>query len=142
MKKSLVFTALTVSVLFLAATAFAGGECPQARKTAAAPGNIAGMDETAKADAEKGKALYEKDAKPMACKQCHGDAGDGTGKLGAALTPKPRNFTCAETMKAVSPGQMFFIIKNGSTGTGMAPMKLTDPEIWDVVKYVRSTFVK
>ena len=70
------------------------------------------MDKTAKADAAKGKAIYNKTSKPMACKMCHGAKGDGAGKLGAALKPKPRDFTCAETMKGISAGQMFHIIKN------------------------------
>ena len=80
----------------------------------------------------------------MACKMCHGDKGDGGGKLGKALKPRPRNFTCAATMKKVSAGQMFYIIKNGSKGTGMVAHKKTlkDKEIWDVVKYIRTTFVK
>jgi mono/diheme cytochrome c family protein len=142
MKKCLVSGSAILAVLFCAVTTtFAGGDCPQ-RKTASAPAPIAGMDETGKANAEKGKALYEKDAKPLACKNCHGDAGEGNGPVAKGLKPPPSNFTCAETMKAVSPGQMFFIIKNGSTGTGMAPMKLSDQEIWDVIKYVRSTFMK
>ncbi len=143
MKKTLIMSVLAVFFLSVAASAFAA-DCPQPRKTKAAPSNIAGKDETAGADAANGKTLYEKTAKPMACKNCHGDAGDGGGKLGAALKPKPRNFTCAETMKDVSAGQMFFIIKNGSAGTGMAPhgKTLKDKEIWDVIKYVRETFVK
>ena len=82
----------------------------------------------------------------MACKMCHGDKGDGTGKLGKAFkSPKaPRNFNCKATMKKVSAGQMFHIIKNGSKGTGMVAHKKTlkDKEIWDVVKYIRTTFVK
>jgi mono/diheme cytochrome c family protein len=47
-------------------------------------------------------------------------------------------------MKKVSAGQMFHIIKNGSKGTGMVAHKKTlkDKEIWDVVKYIRSTWVK
>jgi mono/diheme cytochrome c family protein len=127
-----------------ASSAYAGGVCPQDRKTALAPANIIAMDETAGADLEHGKALYEKDAKPMACKNCHGDAGDGAGKLGAALKPSPRNFACAETMKTLSAGQMFYIIKSGSAGTGMVAhgKTLNDKDIWDVVKYIRTTFVK
>ena len=90
------------------------------------------------------KKIYTKTSKPMACKMCHGAKGDGGGKLGKALKPTPRNFTCAESMKKVSPGQMFWIIKNGSAGTGMVAHKKTlkDKEIWDVIKYVRSDFVK
>ena len=74
---------------------------------------------------------------------CHGAKGDGGGKLGAALKPKPRNFRCAKTMKDVTPGQMFFIIKNGSKGTGMVPQKtLKDKDIWNVIKYIRTDLMK
>jgi hypothetical protein len=59
---------------------------------------------------------YDKTAKLLACKVCHGKKGDGMGKLGKALKPYPRNFTCSDTMKDVSAGQMFWIIKNGSAG--------------------------
>jgi mono/diheme cytochrome c family protein len=47
-------------------------------------------------------------------------------------------------MKDVSPGQMFWIIKNGSKGTGMVAhgKTLKDKQIWDVVKYIDTQFVK
>ena len=137
MKKVLILSVMVIFSLFAVSSAFAGGKCPQPRKTKAAPGSVAKKDKTAKADAANGKKLYNKTAKPMACKMCHGAKGDGAGKLGKALKPAPRNFTCAATMKKVSAGQMYHIIKNGSAGTGMAKQKLSDKEIWDVVKYIR-----
>ena len=145
MKKALILSVMVIFSLVAAGSSFAAAaKCPQPRKTKAAPGGIAKKDMTAKADAANGKAIYNKKAKPMACKMCHGDNGDGGGKLGKALKPAPRNFTCAATMKNVSAGQMFYIIKNGSKGTGMVAhgKTLKDKEIWDVVKYIRSTFVK
>ncbi len=144
MKKTMAISVLTVFALSIASSAFAGAVCPQPRKTASAPSNIASQDKTGSANAEKGKLIYTKKAKPMACKMCHGENGDGAGKLGKALKPAPRNFTCADTMKDVSPGQMFWIIKKGSKGTGMVAhgKTLKDNEIWDVVKYIRTTFVK
>ena len=143
MKKALILGVLVVFSLFTVSSAFAG-KCPQPRKTKKAPGAISKKDMTAKANVANGKKIYLKTAKPMACSMCHGKKGDGGGKLGKALKPSPRNFTCAATMKKVSAGQMFYIIKNGSKGTGMVAHKKTlkDKEIWDVVKYVRSTFVK
>ena len=136
-------TLLIVLAVF-SITDLAFAVCPQERKTQTAPGDVAGTDATAGANLDHGKTLYEKDAKPMACKNCHGEAGDGAGKLGAALKPSPRDFTCAETMKNISAGQMFYIVKNGSPGTGMVAhgKTLSDKDIWDVVKYVRSSFVK
>ena len=143
MKKALILGVLVVFSLFTVSSAFAG-KCPQPRKTKKAPGAISKKDMTAKANVANGKKIYLKTAKPMACSMCHGKKGDGGGKLGKALKPRPRNFTCVATMKKVSAGQMFYIIKNGSKGTGMVPHKKTlkDKEIWDVVKYIRTTFVK
>ena len=143
MRKSLVILVMAIVAVFFTTTAFAA-KCPQPRKTKAAPGGVAGKKIPGSADAAKGKKLYQKSAKPMACKNCHGDKGDGAGKIGKALKPAPRNFTCAATMKKVSAGQMFHIIKNGSAGTGMVAHKKTlkDKDIWDIVKYIRTELMK
>ncbi|MBT5375628.1 MAG: cytochrome c [Nitrospinaceae bacterium] len=146
MKRTIQITGLltAVSVLLIATSTWAGTNCPQPRKTKSAPANIASLDKTAQANADNGKKLFNKKAKPLACKMCHGVKGDGQGKLGKALKPNPRNFTCDATMKKVSAGQMFWVIKNGSPGTGMAAHKksMKDKEIWDVVKYIRQSWVK
>ncbi len=134
----------THSQMWEAGGAQKGGPCPQPRKTRSAPGAIAKTGIPASADAEAGKKIFQKTAKPMACKICHGDTGAGNGKLGKALNPRPRNFTCSAAMKHVSPGQMFWIIKNGSKGTGMVAhgKTLSDKQIWDVVKYIDTQIIK
>ena len=145
MKKILILSVMVIFSLFAVGSAFAKkAECPQPRKTKAAPASMAKKDKTAKANKANGKKIFNKTAKPMACKMCHGEKGDGKGKLDAAFKSPiaPRNFTCSETMAKVSPGQMYWIIKNGSKGTGMAKMKLKDKEIWDVIKYVREDLMK
>ena len=140
----LMVTALTGFGLASSAWASDKGTCPQPRKTKSAPANLIKASIPASANAEAGKKIFEKSAKPMACKMCHGKEGNGAGKLGKALKPNPRNFTCSDTMKKVSPGQMFWIIKNGSKGTGMIAhgKTLKDKQIWDVVKYIETEFVK
>ncbi len=144
MKKFVVFLVFVVLMAFVVDTVFAAkAKCPQKRKTKKAPSSLYKKDMTAKADAAAGKKIYIKTAKPMACLMCHGKKGDGTGKLGAALTPKPRNFNCKKTMKNITPGQMFWIIKKGSKGTGMVPQKtLKDKDIWNVIKYIRTKLMK
>ena len=138
MKKTIVVTILALFTWFAVGTAYAAGKCPQPRKTKSAPANFAKLDKTGSADLANGKLIYTKKSKPMACKMCHGDKGDGAGKLGAALKPKPRNFLCSETMKKVSPGQMFWIIKNGSPATGMPAYQfLSGDEIWKLILYIR-----
>ena len=144
MKKVLILSVMLIFSVCAVGSAFAkAAPCPQKRKTKAAPGSIAKKKIPGSADAKRGKKLFMKTAKPMACKMCHGEKGDGGGKLGAALKPKPRNFTCKATMKKVSAGQMFHIIKNGSKGTGMAAhgKTLKDSQIWDVIKFFRSEWV-
>jgi mono/diheme cytochrome c family protein len=146
-KVVILFMVMAFASFGFSQAAWAGGDkgsCPQPRKTKSAPANLVKASIPASASVEAGKKIFEKSAKPMACKMCHGKEGKGNGKLGKALTPKPRNFACSNTMKHVSPGQMFWIIKNGSKGTGMLAhgKKLKDKQIWDVVKYIETQFVK
>jgi mono/diheme cytochrome c family protein len=70
---------------------------------------------------------------------CHGEQGDGKGIMGAALVPLPRNFTCGAMMNDIPDGQLFWIIKNGSPGTGMMSfLGLPDEQVWELIHYVRS----
>ena len=143
MKKIVVMLVLAVFTLVAASSAYAV-KCPQPRKTKAAPGAIGKNDKTAKADKESGKKIYHETAKPMACKMCHGEKGAGDGNFGKALIPGPQNFTCKATMKKVSAGQMFWIIKNGSKNQPamVAHKKLSDKDIWSIIKYIREDLMK
>jgi len=118
------------------------GVCPQPRKTPRAPAAFLGMTNPLPASAEHvqaGKKLYLETAKPLACMNCHGTKGDGNGPAGMGLVPPPRNFTCGELMKDIPDGQLFWIIKNGSPGTGMMPFSgLSDEEVWQLIHYLRS----
>ena len=144
MKKKIILLVAVIFTLTMVGSAYAAKNCPQPRTTKSAPAAIAKKDNTKKANKANGKKVYHKTAKPMTCKMCHGDKGAGNGKLGKAfkLPFAPRNFTCKKTMKKISPGQMFWIIKNGSDGTGMAAMKISEKEIWDVIKYIRTDLMK
>ena len=151
MKKRFVLFIAIIFTLAMVSSAYAKAECPQPRKTAKAPSSDFKKDKTKKANKANGKKIYHKTAKPMACKMCHGDKksgglGVGLGKLGKAFkSPKaPRNFTCKATMKKVSAGQMFWIIKKGSKNQPamVAHKKLKDKEIWDIVKYIREDLMK
>lgn len=86
----------------------------------------------------KGKAIFEGKG---TCFTCHGNTGKGDGPAGAALDPSPRNFTNPEFNKVRTPGEMFWVVKNGSPGTGMIsynPAMINDDETWEVITYVRS----
>ena len=121
----------------------ASGICPQSRKTEKAPSRYVlkqnPLFATAK-NIERGKLFYQAEAKPTACKMCHGIRGNGNGRLARGLEPAPRNFTCKDTMKSLSDGQLFWVIKNGSKGTAMPAHKFTlsDKDIWQIIHYLRS----
>ncbi len=118
------------------------GVCPQPRKTTHAPQEfLAKANPLPHSDAtiQAGKTLFLQTAQPVACAMCHGDKGNGQGFMGAALVPPPRNFTCGSMMKDIPDGQLFWIIKNGSPGTGMMSFAgLPDEQVWQLIAYVRS----
>ena len=94
-----------------------------------------------KATIEKGKNLFHGKA---FCVTCHGKDGKGFGadiEPGIVKGPLPRNFTDKEWQAARTDGELFWILKNGSKGTAMAPfipLILTEEEAWQVLRYVRS----
>lgn len=118
------------------------GVCPQPRKTPNAPADFRKMVNplpTSKAHLSAGKKLFHETAQPLACKQCHGEKGDGRGPLGGGLVPPPRNFTCGQTMNDLSDGQLFWVIKKGSPGTGMMAFAgLPDEQVWQLIQYIRT----
>lgn len=118
------------------------GVCPQPRKTQQAPDEFlakASPLPVSTGHVQAGKTLFMETAKPLACMNCHGTKGDGAGPLGGGLIPPPRNFTCGTTMKDIPDGQLFWIIRNGSPGTGMMPFSgLSDDEVWQLIGYIRS----
>jgi mono/diheme cytochrome c family protein len=122
---------------------FAGlGICPQNRNTRRAPiSYLEKLNPVPKNEAnlKAGEVLYQEKAKPTACRLCHGYRGGGNGQLSMSLNPSPRNFSCTQTMKELSDGQLFWIIKKGSKGTAMPIHEhhLTDKQIWQLIRYIR-----
>ncbi|MDF0677161.1 MAG: c-type cytochrome [Nitrospira sp.] len=119
-----------------------GAACVQPRKTAKAPEDFLSKTNPHSSSAgsiQAGKELFLKTAPPVACVMCHGEQGDGKGLMGAALVPPPRNFTCGTMMRDIPDGQLFWIIKNGSPGTGMMSFALLpDEQVWQLIHYIRS----
>jgi mono/diheme cytochrome c family protein len=118
------------------------GICPQPRKTVTAPDEFLKLKNPLEATPPNilaGKTLFYVDAKPSACRVCHGISGDGLGVLFKRVKPKPRNFTCFQTMDDLPDGQLFWIIKNGSLGTAMPSFSyLEDDQVWQLILYLRS----
>ncbi len=85
---------------------------------------------------KKGKAIYEGKG---TCFNCHGMTGAGDGPAAANLKPAPRNFLHQGMWRHRTEGEIFWVIKNGSPGTGMIAFGsiLSDQEIWAVMQYVK-----
>jgi mono/diheme cytochrome c family protein len=119
-----------------------GEACIQPRKTVQAPSEFLAKTNSLPASEgaiQAGQTLFLKTAQPVACAMCHGEQGNGNGVMGAALVPPPRNFTCGAMMKNIPDGQLFWIIKNGSPGTGMMSFAgLPDDQVWQLIHYIRS----
>ncbi|GJL69103.1 MAG: hypothetical protein NPIRA06_17380 [Nitrospirales bacterium] len=86
---------------------------------------------------EQGKTIYEGKG---TCVNCHGVNGRGDGPGAATLNPSPRVFRSHGFWRHRSEGEIFWVIKYGSPGTGMIPFggMLSDEEIWTVMQYEQS----
>lgn len=86
-----------------------------------------------------GKAVFEGKG---TCFTCHGMSGRGDGDAGKALDPAPRNLTNPKFQDCKADGELFWVVKNGSPGTGMIPAVSTgvisEDEAWKAILYVRS----
>lgn len=136
---------LSVQFLFICLLLVCPGlvfaECPQTRSTPTAPQEFLTMQNPLPLNGEilkAGEHLFQLQGKPIACKACHGVNGDGKAESGFESTPPPRNFSCAETMRALPDGQLFWIIRNGSPKTSMfAFPSLSDEQVWQLIHYIR-----
>jgi hypothetical protein len=79
------------------------------------------------------------------CFQCHGPEGRGDGGAAKVLPIQPRNFTNSAFRKLRTPGELMWVLKNGSLGqsgrvpgTGMLPIVgqfLSEEDGWKVLLY-------
>ena len=73
------------------------------------------------------------------CAVCHNANGDGKGAFGPATFPPATDLTSHDA-KEKTDGQLFWIVKNGLSFTGMPGFgsQYNDQEIWSLVSYIRS----
>jgi len=78
------------------------------------------------------------------CARCHGEKGDGNGKVAWYLDPSPRDFTKTAFMTSKPRPRFVNSIQEGVGGTSMPPWKriLKDEQINGVLDYVMQTIVK
>jgi mono/diheme cytochrome c family protein len=90
--------------------------------------------------AQNGRALVAgRDAYTGSCAVCHGATGDGRGVFGRSSYPNATDLTSHDAAEK-SDGQLFWMIKNGLSFTGMPGFadQYSDQEIWSLVAYVRA----
>ena len=80
-----------------------------------------------------GKQVYQ-----ARCVLCHGPEGKGDGPASAALNPKPRNHTDGSYMNSQTDEQLLAVIHNGKGAMPAWKAVLTEQEMQDVLKYVRT----
>jgi mono/diheme cytochrome c family protein len=72
------------------------------------------------------------------CAMCHGKDGDGKGDLATDMKSKLLDYRDPASLKDMTDGDLFYIIKNGKGEmTGEGDRSKPD-EIWNLVNYVRS----
>lgn len=116
-------------------------ECPQPRFTGKAPDEYYNRTSPLAPGTQDGaaaKRIFMGRGNSISCATCHGEKGDGRGEMSDQFNPRPRNFTCAQTVDGVPDGQLFWIIRFGSPGTSMPPHgELSDEQVWQLVAYLR-----
>ena len=134
---------LIVSVAaFLGLAAFAQ-ETPSAPATppAAAPSQFNVPAEYAtKVNPVKPTAESQARAKKMYgwdCAMCHGDNGDGKGDVATEQKLPMRNYRDAASLKGMSDGEIFYIIKAGKGQMPSEGDRAKPDEIWNLVIYFR-----
>ena len=85
-------------------------------------------------DAAVGEKLFSSN-----CAACHGKNADGQGPAGAALNPKPTDFTNAEWWAQRTDDSIEANIKNGKPGTSMMKFAhLSEGDIAHLIAFLRS----
>lgn len=81
---------------------------------------------------KKGKKLYAQN-----CTICHGNKGKGDGMAGAALKPKPANFTL-ESVQSQTDGAIFWKMSEGRSPMAAYKGILSEEQRWQLVAYIRT----
>jgi mono/diheme cytochrome c family protein len=109
---------------------------PSSTAQSAIPPEAAKLVNPVKPSAEslaRGKKDYGLD-----CAMCHGANGNGKGDLATDMKLNLKDYRDPASLKEVTDGEIFYIIKNGKgemTGEGD---RRKASELWDMVNYVRS----
>ena len=72
------------------------------------------------------------------CEMCHNKNGDGKGETAKDMKLTMVDFSGPATLKDVTDGEIYWIIKNGHNDMPAEGTRITTEQGWDLVNYVRS----
>lgn len=72
------------------------------------------------------------------CSECHGESGKGNGPQAKMYDPGPSNLTDTQHLRAVTDGELFYVITEGHKPMPTFKKKLTEDQRWQLVLLVRS----
>jgi len=72
------------------------------------------------------------------CALCHGEKGDGTGDLAKEMTLTLPDFTKPDALAKRTDGELFAIIGRGKEPMPSQKGRMTEPQVWNLVNYLRA----
>ncbi|MDX1811975.1 MAG: c-type cytochrome [Gammaproteobacteria bacterium] len=77
------------------------------------------------------------------CATCHGNEGDGNGRAGASLMPRPTDFTAPAYLKNIDENRMKRAIRDGVAGTSMVGYgrRLDEAAATAMVDFIKTQFM-
>lgn len=85
------------------------------------------------AQLDMSKKMYSYD-----CAMCHGADGNGKGNMASSLKTPLKNWQDPASLKGLTDGDLFYIIKNGKGEMPPEGGRQNDEGIWNLVRVIRS----
>jgi mono/diheme cytochrome c family protein len=85
------------------------------------------------ASVDRGKKVYN-----TQCALCHGEKGDGKGDLAKEMTLTLPDFTKPDALAKRTDGELFAIVSTGKDPMPSQKGRMTEPQVWNLVNYLRA----
>jgi mono/diheme cytochrome c family protein len=72
------------------------------------------------------------------CTMCHGEKGDGKGDLAEAMKLTMLDYNKPDALKDWTDGMLFYVIEKGKDKMPSQEGRMMDPQVWNLVNYIRS----
>jgi mono/diheme cytochrome c family protein len=72
------------------------------------------------------------------CAVCHGENGDGKGDLATEMKLAVPDFTKPDALAKRTDGELFAIVETGKDPMPSQKGRMTEPQVWNLVNYLRA----